>query len=193
MAWNGATRIIGRMQSVEETQAPVPPARKRWSPRTIAFFGTAVVVVVLDQITKSIIRGTLEVGEAWPEDWPVRFKHVTNSGAAFSSLEDQTLFLIVMTFFGLAAIYLYYRNPPFNHWIASVAIGLMLGGALGNFIDRVRVGEVTDFLDVFGFPKFNVADSSISVGVTVLILGYLLFGEHKDKPPEVNEDAPADG
>ena len=70
---------------------------------------------------------------------------------------------------------------------------MMLGGAVGNLIDRVRVGRVTDFVDVFGFPKFNVADSSISVGVTVIIIGYLLFAEKPSKPPESHEDAPADG
>ncbi len=171
----------------------MPPQSRRWSSKAAAFWGTAAAVVILDQLTKAIIRGALDVGQSWPEDWPVRFKHVTNTGAAFSSLQDQTTFLIVMAFFGLAAIYLYYRNPPFNHWAASVAIGLMLGGAVGNLIDRIRVGEVTDFVDVFGFPKFNVADSSISVGVTVVIIGYLLFSDHPKKSQFPNEDAPADG
>jgi signal peptidase II len=179
------------MQTIQK-ESPTTPERLRRMPGAV-FWGTALVVVVLDQITKTIIRSTLEVGQAWPESWPVRFKHVTNSGAAFSSLQDQTLFLIVMTFFGLAAIYLYYRNPPFKHWVASVAIGLMLGGAVGNLIDRVRAGEVTDFVDVLGFPKFNVADSSISVGVTVVIIGYLLFGQSEGKPARTHEDAPADG
>ena len=180
------------MQSLEQEEV-APPIPRRFAASPVVFWGTGFAIVVLDQITKAIIRGTLDVGEAWPENWPVRLKHVTNTGAAFSSLEDQTTFLIVMALFGLAAIYLYYRNPPFNHWIASAAIGLMLGGAIGNLIDRIRAGEVTDFVDVFGFPKFNVADSSISVGVTVIILGYLLFGEHRQSPRNADENAPADG
>ena len=179
------------MQTLEQTEAPAPPVIRRWSGKTAAFWGTAVVVVTLDQLTKAIVRTTLDVGESWPSSsWDIKIKNVTNSGAAFSSLQDQTVFLIAMTFFGLAAIYLYYRNPPFQHWVASVAIGMMLGGAVGNLIDRVRVGRVTDFVDLFGFPKFNVADSSISVGVTVIIIGYLFFAQ---KPPESHEDAPADG
>lgn len=180
------------MQTLEHVEA-ARPAQRWLSNKALVFWGTAIVVVVLDQITKAIVRGTLEVGEAWPEDWPIRFKHVTNTGAAFSSLEDQTTFLIVMALFGLAAIYLYYRNPPFKHWLASVAIGLMLGGAVGNLIDRIRVGEVTDFVDVFGFPKFNVADSSISIGVTVVILGYLLLADRAESSPESHADSPADG
>jgi signal peptidase II len=180
------------MQTVEQEEiAPPKPAAR--TARPLAFWGTALTVVVLDQVTKSIIRTTLNVGQAWPEDWPIRFKHVTNTGAAFSSLQDQTTFLIVMALFGLAAIYLYYRNPPFNHWTASAAIGLMLGGAIGNLIDRIRAGEVTDFVDVLGFPKFNVADSSISIGVTVIILGYLLLGDRANTPSDPDEDAPADG
>lgn len=160
----------------------------------MAFWGTAVVIVTFDQLTKAIVRTALDVGESWPSaSWDIKIKNVTNSGAAFSSLQDQTVFLIAMTFFGLAAIYLYYRNPPFQHWVASVAIGLMLGGAVGNLIDRIRVGKVTDFVDVFGFPKFNVADSSISVGVIVIVIGYLLFAERPANPPEAHEDAPADG
>jgi signal peptidase II len=97
-----------------------------------------------------------------------------------------------MTLIGLAAIYLYYRNPPFQHWLASIGIGMMLGGALGNLIDRVRVGRVTDFIHFPNFPNFNVADASINIGVAIIVIGYLLFGQKKE-PTETHEDAPADG
>jgi signal peptidase II len=129
-----------------------------------------------------MVRTWLERGESWPsEDWPVRIKHVTNSGAAFGILQDQTVFLVVMAFIGLGAIYVYYRNPPFNHWSATLGIGMMLGGAAGNLIDRVRVGRVTDFIDFPNFPSFNVADSAINVGVAIVIIGYLVFGERENK------------
>jgi signal peptidase II len=180
------------MQTLQQAETPAPPVTRPWPWKTLAFWGTALVVVALDQLTKAIVRTTLDVGESWPSsDWGIKIKNVTNSGAAFSSLQDQTVFLIAMTFFGLAAIYLYYRNPPFQHWVASVAIGMMLGGAIGNLIDRIRAGRVTDFVDVFGFPKFNVADSSISVGVTVIIIGYLLFAEGPRQPRESHENTPA--
>ena len=183
------------MQTLEQDALAPPPVR-RAGRRSIAFWGVAAAVIALDQLTKAIVRATLDVGEAWPRDWPVQVHNVTNSGAAFSSLQDQTVFLIFMSLIGLAAIYIYYRNPPFQHWVASVAIGMMLGGAAGNLIDRVRVGRVTDFVDFFGFPTFNVADSSISIGVTAIIIGYLLFAEKQmtpRRPAEPHEDAPADG
>jgi signal peptidase II len=184
------------MQTLEQAESPAPPVR-RIGRGSLMFWGTALAVVGLDQLTKAIVRSSLAVGDSWPADWPVRIKNVTNSGAAFSSLQGATVFLIVMTFFGLAAIYLYYRNPPFQHWAAAIAIGLMLGGAVGNLIDRIRVGRVTDFVDFFGFPTFNVADSSITIGVATIVIGYLLFAEKQIEsraPPEPpHEDAPADG
>jgi signal peptidase II len=96
-----------------------------------------------------------------------------------------------MALIGLAAIYLYYRYPPFDHWAATLGIGMMLGGAAGNLIDRVRVGRVTDFVDVGDFPAFNVADASINVGVAVVILGYLWFESRKPAKP-AEEAAPSD-
>lgn len=192
------TALISYHQSMQtlEHDAVAPPPVRRISRGSIAFWGVAAAVVALDQLTKAIVRTTLDVGQGWPEDWPVRIHNVTNSGAAFSSLQNQTVFLTFMSLIGLAAIYIYYRNPPFQHWLASVSIGLMLGGAMGNLIDRIRVGRVTDFVDFFGFPTFNVADSSISIGVTAVIIGYLLFAEkqiqsHSRADPD--EDAPPGG
>lgn len=179
------------MQTTEAAEAPrgrMPAGRSR----ALVFWGAALAVIVLDQVTKAAVRATLERGESWPDaDWPLKIRYVTNTGAAWGILEGQTLFLIIMAFIGLMAIYLYYRNPPFDHWIAAAAIGMLLGGALGNLIDRIRLGRVTDFVDPWRFPAFNVADSAITVGVAVLILGYLVFveeqhrqGSHEDAPPE---------
>lgn len=149
------------------------------------FAGAAVAVLALDQATKEIVRTFLDRGESWPSaDWPVRIRYVTNTGAAFGILQDQTAFLIVTTIIGLAAIFLYYRYPPFHHLLVPVAIGMMLGGAVGNLLDRVRLGRVTDFIDFPSWPAFNVADSSIVVGLAVLFLGYALL----PRPP-AHEDA----
>lgn len=181
------------MQTIDVAEAPARPERRIDFGR-LAFWIVAAAVVALDQGTKAIVRSSMEIGERWPADGsPFYFRYVTNTGAAFGSLQNATTLLIGMTFIGLAAIYLYYRNPPFQHWIASVAIGLMLGGALGNLIDRVRVGRVTDFVHFPHFPNFNVADASINVGVAILVVGYLLFGAKKAQPDETHENAPADG
>lgn len=163
------------MRSIDAAQAPAEK-RVRHGTRPWVFWTAAAVVVVLDQLTKAAIRAVMDRGEFWPsEDWPLRLHYVTNTGAAFGILENQTVFLVLMTLIGLAAIYLYYRNPPFDHFLAPLAIGMMLGGAAGNLIDRVRAGWVTDFIEVPMWPAFNVADSSITIGVTVMVLGYLFL------------------
>ncbi len=164
--------------------APQHTALHRW-----AFWVAAVAVVVADQATKTTIRTFMNRGDIWPsDDWPVRIKYVTNTGAAFGILQDQTVLLTVMTFIGLAAIYIYYRYPPFQHWVATLAIGMMLGGAVGNLIDRILDGRVTDFVDFPHFPAFNVADSSITVGVAIIILGYLFLEARKDAPSPADAD-----
>lgn len=177
------------MQEVEAAEAPAVVKPVRRHVRALAFWGAALTVIGLDQVTKAIVRANLGRGESWPDaDWPVKIRYVTNTGAAFGILEDQTTFLVFMAFIGLAAIYLYYRNPPFEHWLSAVAIGMMLGGALGNLTDRVRLGRVTDFIDFPRWPNFNVADSSISVGIAIIIFGYLLLGEHTRPAPEPNHE-----
>ena len=177
--------------STAEAAEPSAPADARPLLRRGLFLGAALSVLALDQLTKGLVRAFMERGEAWPDGWSVRLHYVTNTGAAFGILEDQTGFLIVTTLIGLAAIYLYYRYPPFDHLLATVAIGMMLGGAVGNLVDRLRLGRVTDFIDFPLWPAFNVADSAITLGIAALILGYALFAE-RPPPGSAREDAPAD-
>jgi len=147
--------------------------RLRWR-RDLLFFSTAAAVLALDQITKHLVRATLERGEGFPESWPVRFVHVTNTGAAFGILQEQNAFLVITTVIGVGAILLYYWYPPFEHAAMTAAVGMILGGAIGNLSDRLRLGEVTDFIDFPHYPAFNVADSSIVVGAAVLVILFLL-------------------
>ena len=186
------------MQPVSITE----PATRKSSPsrlKAILFWGAAAAVLALDQVTKAIVRASLDRGESWPDpDWPVRIRYITNTGAAFGILEDETMFLTVMAFLGIAAIYLYYRFPPFDHWVVPIAIGMLLGGAAGNLLDRVRVGEVTDFIDFPRFPAFNVADSAINLGIATIVIGYLLFAPKPNptepsRPPTVDENTGAEG
>ena len=143
----------------------------------LIFFVIAGLVVALDQATKYLVRTNLALGESVPKEGPLRITYVTNTGAVFGILQGQTLFLTITTFFGLAAILLYYLYPPMEHGILRVALGLQLGGAVGNLVDRVRLGgKVTDFIDVGSWPNFNVADSCIMVGVAIII-GFFLLAE----------------
>lgn len=156
------------------------PVRKpggRWR-KDLFFFAIAVTVIVLDQFTKWLVRSNLELYEVWPDDGElfsifgivVRIIYVENSGAAFGILQGQTTFLLVTSTLGLAAIFLYYLYPPMDHGMIRVALGMQLGGAIGNLIDRWRLGAVTDFVDVGGFPTFNVADAAISTSIVAILI-----------------------
>jgi len=165
----------------ETARPPAPPApllqriSSRWW-RDGGFFLLAAAIVALDQVTKWLVRSNLSYGETWPADSEsiLRIIHVTNSGAAFGILQGQTPFLIVMSVLGVGAILLYYVYPPMDHGLIRVALGMQLGGAIGNFTDRVRRGEVTDFIDVGSFPTFNVADSAISVSIAAVLVFFVL-------------------
>jgi signal peptidase II len=150
------------------------------------FFFVAGVVFALDQATKAGIRGWLEVGESWPsDDWLVKLTHVRNSGAAFGILQDQGLFLTVTAVIAIGAIVFYYLYPPLEHGLLRLAMGLELGGAAGNLLDRLRFGHVTDFVDFPRYPEFNVADSSIVIGL-IIIAGFFLLSDRLDQGKQDN-------
>ena len=158
----------------------------RQARRGAPFFLVAGLVFAFDQLTKALIRNQLAVGESWPSDgWLVKITHVTNTGAAFGILQDAGLFLTITAFIAIGAIVFYYLYPPLEHGLLRLAMGLMLGGAAGNLVDRLHQGHVTDFIDFPRYPEFNVADSSIVIGL-IVIGGFFLFiepsqrGEHAD-------------
>ncbi len=137
-------------------------------------------MLALDQATKALVSQLMEVGQYYPsDDWPLRLHYVTNTGAAFGILRDQTAFLIVTSIIGIAAIVFYWRSQR-QPWPTALALGMMLGGAVGNLLDRVRLGHVVDFLSFPHYPSFNVADSSIVIAFAVLI-GYHVLWEEKER------------
>lgn len=147
--------------------------------RDLPFFAVAAFVFVFDFITKSIVRDNLRVGESWPnDDWLVKITHVTNSGAAFGILQGQGVFLAVTAVLAIGAIVFYYMFPPLEHGLLRLALGLQLGGAAGNLLDRLRFGHVTDFIDFPHYPEFNVADSSIVIGL--FVIGAFFFLSERD-------------
>src|SRR5438105_3888930 len=163
------------------TAAPSHPSlgdriRRRWR-MDLLFFAIAGAIVTADQLTKWAVRSNLALGESWPHNGGmIKIVHVVNSGAAFGILQGQTPFLIVTSLLGLGAILLYYVYPPMDHGLIRLALGMQLGGAIGNLIDRVRLGEVTDFIHVGSFPTFNIADASISTSIAVVLI-FFLFQE----------------
>ena len=135
--------------------------------------GVAGVIVALDQWTKYLVRSQLAVGEIWapiPALSPyVRIVHWNNTGAAFGLFPSGGLaFTLVAIVVSLAIVY-YFPRVPGGQPILRFALALQLGGAIGNLIDRLLLGTVTDFVSVGTFPVFNVADSCISIGVALLV------------------------
>lgn len=146
----------------------------------------AASVVALDQWSKSWIRDNLPLGESSPESGFLRLTHVANTGSAFGLLANQTFLLIITTLAILLIIPLFlhylsvhYRSPIIS--LSTISLGLILGGAIGNLIDRLRLGYVTDFIDVrlwnnFHWPAFNFADAAIVIGIFALIYSFYPAG-----------------
>ena len=147
--------------------------------KELPFFLVALVVVALDQVSKFFIRANMIPGQSIPEEGFFRITYVTNVGGAFGILSNQAFLITLTAIAGIAAILIYARYPLFNRMLVRVALGLLLGGAVGNLIDRIRFGEVVDFIDVGAWPVFNLADSAIVVGVIIIIF-YLLFLARRD-------------
>lgn len=142
------------------------------------------LVIFLDQWTKSFIEGHLAFGETWmPLEWLApyaRFVHWKNSGAAFGMFQSGgPVFTVLALIVGGIIVY-YYPRVPKSDWPLRIALGLQLGGALGNLIDRLMQGYVTDFISIGTFPVFNVADSSITIGVILLLAG-VIYSERQEK------------
>ncbi len=129
-----------------------------------------LIVIALDQLTKALVNHSLAVGEQRTViPGVVKFLHAQNKGVAFNFLGNGGAPVIVVTLLALAALLGYFvRNP--SRPLLWLPTGLLLGGALGNLLDRVRQGYVTDFITFPHFPSFNVADTAITFGVVILVL-----------------------
>jgi len=150
------------------------PRGSRWN---AVLFLTALLVVTADQLSKLWVR-------SYPEGQPIsevgffQLTHVSNTGAAFGLFQGQSLALTVVAIVGIAAILFYalfaYRHFPFVDSMSNrVALSLILGGTVGNLVDRLRLGYVTDFIGVGVWPAFNIADSAVVVGVIIFAYSVL--------------------
>ena len=136
------------------------------------FLLTALLIVAADQLSKIWIRSNIAVGQSLPETGFLRLTHVHNTGAAFGLFQDQSFLLTVVALLGAAilllyALLIYRRFPLLDNMLGKSALGLVLGGTVGNLIDRLYFGYVTDFVDVGIWPAFNIADSAIVFGVII--------------------------
>jgi len=131
--------------------------------------GLALAVVAVDQVSKAIAASTLGPGERVDLVLGFELADVRNTGIAFGLLADGQGFVLAVTAVALVLILGYFALNPSRPGL-WIGVGLLVGGAAGNLVDRVRVGEVVDFLDPPAWPAFNVADVAIVVGIVVIVL-----------------------
>ena len=130
---------------------------------------TLCLTLGVDQLSKYIVRSNFEFGESWPSEGLLRLTHVTNTGSAFGLFPNQTTLLTVASIFAIGLLIYFYRTQVSSSRWLRFAIGLQLGGAFGNLLDRLISGAVVDLIDFGWWPIFNVADSSIVVGMVLLV------------------------
>lgn len=139
----------------------------------LAFPAAALLVIAADQLSKLWVRSNMALGESIPDSGFLRLIHVRNTGAAFGLFEDQTFALTIFGAVGAAAVlYIFFisdRFSPLAGLKGKLILSLILGGTIGNLIDRLSRNYVTDFIDIGIWPTFNIADSAVVIGIIALI------------------------
>lgn len=159
--------------------------RSIWRQNT-AFFLTALVVISADQLSKLWIRLNLDVGESLPQTGLFRLTHIHNSGAAFGLFQDQSLLLSIIAITGIGillflVLFTYRRFDFLDTTLSRLSLGLILGGTVGNLIDRLSSGYVIDFMDVGIWPTFNTADSAVVVGAILLAYSFIQLDKSSER------------
>jgi signal peptidase II len=169
---------------------------KHWMSRAWLVLLVAGIVIALDQWTKELVRRSIPdytsvvpipaLGEYFV------FEHVHNYGAAFGILQNMGNLFIIVAIVVVVGILAYVRYLPTEDWLVRLFLGLMLGGAIGNVIDRITQGYVTDFIKmgipgVYYWPNYNIADSAIVIGVIGLGLYVLIDDVRKHRRQKAQE------
>jgi signal peptidase II len=170
---NPAPRLIDvRVGSATDGRAPISVVERSLSARPfhwVALFAVAFAAVVADQLTKQIVATQLEVGETIHVVGPLSIHHVENSGIAFGLFSTWASAVTLLTAVAVTWMVGYFARAGARHPVLPVALGLLIGGSVGNLIDRIRLGHVTDFIDPRFWPAFNLADTFIVAGVAILM------------------------
>jgi signal peptidase II len=162
-----------RVGSSTNALAPISAAERSLAAGASQWLGlgaVAVAAVAADQATKQIVASQLHLGEEVHVLGPFTLHHVQNSGIAFGLFSNSTPVVTVLTAIAVAWMVWFFARAGSRHPVLPTALGLLIGGSLSNLADRIRLGHVTDFLDVKYWPAFNLADSFICIGVAILLL-----------------------
>lgn len=144
-----------------------------------------VATFAVDQVTKGWVRNHLQLGESIPTQGFFRITHTFNTGSAFGFFPDQTVILTAASVVGIGILLLFLLKQPIRGTWLYTSLGLQLGGAAGNLVDRLTMGRVTDFIQIGIWPVFNLADSSIVIGL--IMLAWCLLRSPKETPAVIQE------
>lgn len=157
------------LQPISVAERSLRPGASQWA----ALLVVAAAAFAADQLTKWIVSSELALRDSIDVLGPLRIHHVRNSGIAFGLFSDATGIVIVLTAVAVTAMFFYFARSGLRHPILPVALGLVLGGSVSNLFDRLRLGYVTDFLDVDYWPAFNLADTFIVLGVALVFASFV--------------------
>ena len=160
------------LQPISSAERSLAAGATQW----VALLAVATAAIVADQLTKQVVGRTLAVGDRVDLVGPISIHHVENSGIAFGLFASRTTIVIAITAVAVGWMLWFFARSGRRHPVLPVGLGLVLGGSIANLIDRVRLGRVTDFLDLEAWPAFNLADTFIVVGVAMLF-GALVLGD----------------
>ncbi len=160
------------------------PRANLW--RNLAFGYIVLLVIIIDQLAKFWITENLQLGQVSLDNRLFRIIHIQNTGAAFGIFKGHVPLFIIIDFIGIIVIlYLVFfmrqRWPLLGNLAVLSGIALILGGTIGNLIDRLRLGYVTDFIDFKVWPVFNAADASVTVGAIILVYCLLFMAGRETK------------
>jgi signal peptidase II len=173
-----------RVGSATHGLAPVSVAERSLAARSWQWAGLATVAVaalVGDQSTKHLVTASLRPDETVHVLGPLSIHRVQNSGIAFGLFPSATLLVALATAVAVVWMLAFFARSGGRHPVLPAALGLLIGGSASNLLDRVRLGHVTDFLDLGWWPAFNLADSFIVIGVAMLV-GALLIADRRPAP-----------
>ena len=165
-----------RVGSATNAVHPIPGASRSLAAGAAQWLGLGLVAVAAagaDQLTKSFVSSRLALGHAVDVIGPFTIHNVRNTGIAFGLFSDATSIVIVLTGVAIGALLIFFGRSGRRHPLLPAAVGLVLGGSASNLVDRLRLGHVTDFLDLDYWPAFNLADTFIVVGVGLLFLSFV--------------------
>ena len=164
------------LQPISSAERSLAAGSAQW----IALLVVAGAAVVADQVTKQVVGRTLPLGNSVDIIGPFSIRHVQNSGIAFGLFASRTAPVIGVTAVTVGLMLWFFARSGRRHPVLPVALGLVVGGSIANLIDRVRLGHVTDFLDLVAWPAFNLADTFIVVGVAILF-GTLVLADRSHR------------